>query len=137
MDLTNVSSGLRAVLKSRNYAGQSTLFFRINGPDGPVLARRSMQAVIVRLLTGALLPLMHTYPDGSRLIGASLKMVPVMPDVGIKLTGISGEMIFDGVGMSDMIVHGSDFDEFGQFNYVIIGTASGCHNIKILDRADQ
>ena len=120
---------------------------RAGAPDGPLLDARAIATFDLTELTGSVIPVLESYPDGSQVLEGKLRMSPIRPDLDIRLQiFVSGAAFPDGglttwVSSNDFASDPAATDGSGTMTFTLIKSADAptgpCHNRRVYQAGTQ
>jgi hypothetical protein len=149
LDLVQIES-LEAMVYlqvTANDSNEPVIEARMGSADGPLLDAQSIATFSLEELTGSVIPVRETYPDGSKVLAGTLRMTPARPNLDIRLQIFVNGAAFDNGGLSkwvssdDFVVDPSSPDGAGYLDFDIIKSREAptgpCHNHKIFHLGTQ
>ena len=119
--------------------GDFYLLARAGSASGPILRAQQLHTFTLEYSTYEYHPLLKTFADGDALVGGTVKMTPVYPDLKIQMHIATAGALFEDTGTIDRWLRTNDFDPNGQINYYIISSAStvACHSTGVAMDDDE
>jgi hypothetical protein len=99
-------------------------FLRLDAPRGSILASFEVEAIESVLATSAYLPVIRRFPSGEYLLGATVQILPLRPEVTLTANVSGYGTIFAGNGLASIDIVGSDFAENGFLNLYLVAPSS-------------